>query len=111
MDFNTEAIRTAFRTFWQTNKDNIRFRLGGKDVTLAKVPSFSIQQSTEGDYGSGYNFQCQALAIPIQIGCLEQPLNLTFVIKVSAKIQRKGEKPTEIVESIKDDTIYLSKNH
>lgn len=108
MDYNKDAIGRAFHSFWKTNKGNIRYRLSAKDVTPTKVSSFDIQL-TEGDYGDGFNFQCHALNLRVEIDNLEQPFNATFTIKVDVTIQQEGEKPIETVKAIKDNTIFLSK--
>lgn len=105
MEYCLESIQKDFRLFWKSAKDAVSFKLNGKAINPESIPSFQIQIN-EGDFGDGYNFQCQSLDLKILIDNCERRYKADFIIKV-VPISVNNGKPTEKIVAIKDNCIYL----
>lgn len=107
MKIDNKVIEESFRSFWKENKDSFKFLYKGHQVKPEELSLNGIQLEEVKD--DEYIFSCKMLNLRVQIGCCEESYNGECSLKVVTKQLKENAKPIEIIDSVIDNTIFLTK--
>lgn len=105
MEYTLDSIRADFHDYWKTARNSVSYKINGRYCVPESISNFDIQLS-RGDFGDGFNFQCEALNLRVNMNGEEKPYSAEFFIKVVPEISENGILCEKII-AIKDNCIYL----
>jgi len=108
MDYNIETVKQLVASFWKKNWKQFNFKLNGKTVKPDSVSSITVQLE-RGEFVDGCNFHCTALNLRVSINGVDNLYKADFTIKVVPVYEEGKIEPSEAVENVYLNTIFLKK--